>query len=152
MRRFVFTALAVAVAGCGGAQDQAETATQAAETTAPALTAADLAGTWNMETMTETSDSVIARGVLNFGADTNSWTMTLEGRPPVPVQVIAIAGDSVVTRTGPFESVLRPGVMVTTDAVYRLQNGMLMGRTVAHYSVTTPDSVLVLRSHAMRAQ
>jgi hypothetical protein len=42
-------------------------------------------------------------------------------------------------------------VQVWTHGVSRLQNGMLTGTTTAHYSVTTPDSVRVLRTMGMRA-
>jgi hypothetical protein len=58
----------------------------------------------------------------------------------------------VVTHAGPYESVLRPGVMVTTENVMRLVNGMLEGHTVAHYSGegVGADSVLRVRTLGRR--
>jgi hypothetical protein len=56
--------------------------------------------------------------------------------------VLLVDGDSVVAEAGPFESALRPGVMVTTHTVARLEGDMLTGTLVAHYGGTGPDSVL----------
>ena len=73
------------------------------------------------------------------------WTITLPGRPPVPVTV-STSGDSVMTMAGPMESVLRKGVQVTTHGVFRLSGGAMVGTTVAHYATTGADSVLRLRN------
>jgi hypothetical protein len=64
--------------------------------------------------------------------------------------VVLVDGDSVVAEAGPFESVLRPGVMVTTRTVARLQGDMLTGTLVAHYVTEGADSVLVGRLHGTR--
>jgi hypothetical protein len=151
MRRFVLAASVVFLASCGGAQDQAETASEAAETPA-GLTAADLAGTWTVNGMAENSDSVIVTYTLNATADPSGWTMVLPGRDPIALHVMSIAGDSAVTHAGPYESVLRPGVQVTTEGVLRLQDGALVGRTVAHYTTTGADSVVVIRMRGTRSQ
>jgi hypothetical protein len=58
------------------------------------------------------------------------------------VTVILVDGDSVVSELGPFESVLRPGIMVTTRAVTRLQGDMLTGTFVGRYATDAADSVL----------
>jgi hypothetical protein len=42
---------------------------------------------------------------------------------------------------GPYASVLRKGVQVTTHGVLRLQSGKLVGLTVAHYKTAKPDSL-----------
>ena len=44
----------------------------------------------------------------------------------MPMQVTA-DGDSIMTATGPYESVLRPGVQVSTAGVLRLVDGKLVG-------------------------
>ena len=51
---------------------------------------------------------------------------------------------------GPYESVLRKGVKVTTHSVFRLQDGKLVGTTVAHYAIKGADSVRNLRSEGTR--
>ena len=52
---------------------------------------------------------------------------------------------------GPYESVLQKGLKVTTaQCVDRLQDGKLVGTTVAHYATKGADSVRNLRSEGTR--
>jgi hypothetical protein len=136
------TGLAV---GCAPAEEQ-----PGAETAAATISLADFAGTWTVSTMPEASDSVLVTYELAATATTDGWTLTFPGRDPIPVTVALVDGDSVVTDMGPFESALRPGVMVTTRAVSRPQGDMLSGTFVAHYATDTPDSVLRGRLHGTR--
>jgi len=46
--------------------------------------------------------------------------------------------------------VLRKGVKVTTHSVFRLQDGKLVGTTVARYTTKGADSVRNLRSEGTR--
>jgi hypothetical protein len=57
-----------------------------------------------------------------------------------------------MTQAGPYPSVRRKGVQVTTDGVMRLQAGSLVGTNTAHYKVKTADSVLVLNTTGTKAQ
>lgn len=41
--------------------------------------------------------------MLTATANDSGWTMTLTGRDPVAVRVIAMGGDSVVTEAGPYQ-------------------------------------------------
>jgi hypothetical protein len=66
-------------------------------------------------------------------------------------RVIEVAGDSVTTEFGPFNSVLRPGTQVTTRSVMRLRDGKLVGYLIAHYVTAGADSVARLRLEATRA-
>jgi hypothetical protein len=77
--------------------------------------------------------------------------MTLPGRKPVPVRVVAVAGDSIVTEAGPYESVLRKGVQVSTRNVSRLRDGKLVGRIEARYTAKGGDSVAYRSSEGTRA-
>jgi hypothetical protein len=61
-----------------------------------------------------------------------------------------VDSDSVVAEAGPFESALRPGVMVTSRTVARLQEGMLTGTIVAQYATQGANSVLRGRLHGVR--
>lgn len=146
----------IVVAGCAK-QEKAVTdsAAAAAATPVPAAPApvklADVAGKWNIKTMSATSDSVLATYVLDAKADSAGWTMTFPNGKPIPVHIVSVGGDSIVTHAGPFPSVLRKGVQVTTDGVMRLQNGKLIGATTSHYSVKTADSVVHFRGEGTRA-
>jgi hypothetical protein len=115
---------------------------------APMLNLADMAGTWSMSVMPQGSDSVVASGDITATGTTDGWTMTLPNRPPMPLMV-SVSGDSVMMDAGPYESVLRKGVQVTTHTVARMQNGMLMGTTTAHYA-SGADTVVMLRMQATK--
>jgi hypothetical protein len=73
--------------------------------------------------------------------DTTGWSITYPNRKAVPVRVISVSGDSIVTETGPFESVRRSGTPVTTRTTYRYEDGKLVGTTVARYKVSGADTV-----------
>lgn len=150
MRRFALLCCAALLVGCSKS-DSAPAADSAAVAPAPpALTAADVAGTWTVRTMSETSDSVLVEYTMTAVGDPSTWTITLPNRPPMAIRV-TFAGDSVVTESGPYESVLRKGIQVTTRGVSRLVGGELVGTTVARYATTTADSVVTLRTRGTRA-
>jgi hypothetical protein len=147
----------LAVVGCSRSDESAtaDTATGAvAATTTPApapISLADVAGRWNLRSVPETGDTTPIASQINLTADTSGWTMTLPNRRPVATRVVVVAGDSIVTETGPFESVLRKGVQVTTRTTMRLRDGRLVGSTSARYSTAGADSVLRLRVEGTRA-
>jgi hypothetical protein len=150
--RYAFLILLVGVAACRPAADQpaADTTASVAPPAPAPIALADLAGTWEMKTMAEGSDSVLVTSELMATADTTGWMQHFAGRDPIPMRVITVDGDSVVTETGPFESVLRRGVQVTTHSVMRLQDGRLVGTTIARYATSGPDSVVRLRTEGTR--
>ena len=153
MRRLVSSCSAIVILGCSPAKDQpaADTTAAAPAMAAPAaISLADVAGKWNVRATSEAGD-INVDYVLTATADNSGWTFTFPKRDPIPVRVVAVDGDSVVTEAGPYESVLRKGVQVTTRNVNRLQDGKLIGATEAHYAGTSPDSVLRLRTEGTRA-
>jgi len=158
MRRIGLCCCAVVLIGCGKtksepATDQAaapaaDTAAAPAAPAAPApIALSDLNGTWKMRTMAEGSDSTLVAYTLE--AAPSGWTLHFPNRPPVATKTTA-DGDSIVTDAGPYESVLRKGLKVTTHSVFRLQDGKLVGTTVAHYATKGADSVRNLRSEGTR--
>ena len=150
--RYGFLILLVGVVACRPAADQpaADTTASVAPPAPAPLALADLAGTWDMKSMAEGSDSVLVTFELMATADTTGWMQHFAGRDPIPMRVLALAGDSVITETGPFESVLRPGVQVSTHSVMRLQDGRLVGTTIARYKTSGPDSVVRIRTEGTR--
>lgn len=150
MRRIaVLCYCAAALVGCAKNESKAPAAS---ETPAPppAISLADLAGKWSVSGKNEARDSTLVTYELNATADTSGWTIVFPNGRTVPVRVAAVAGDSVVIDAGPYESVLRRGVQVTTHGVLRLQNGKMVGLTVAHYRTTSPDSVRRIVSEGTR--
>ena len=153
MRRSTLLCCTALLFACAPADDDAEIpADTATMTPAPAqISLADVTGTWSVEAMPENSDSVIARYQLWAPEDTAQWKMKFDHQADtLPVRLVAIAGDSVHAVIGPYSSALRPGVMVTTNTVYRIENGQLIGRSIARYNVSTPDSVIVVRTRGTR--
>ena len=168
MRRTLPAALALAaltLVGCkkndadsdsAKAADSAAAAAPAATTTASAthspLTPGDIAGKWTIKAMPADRDTVLVTCELTAAADTTGgWSQVCNGQK-IPQHVVGYAGDSLVTHAGPYPSVLRKGVEVTTDGVMRLQGDKLVGTLVAHYrGVKGADSVLRMRSEGTRA-
>ena len=120
--------------------------------TAPArkIALADVAGRWAMRVMLLGGDSTLVLHELVATPDRSGWRLIFPNRDPIPAQAVAVAGDSIVTVFGPYSSVLRNDVQVTTRSVFRLRNGRLYGTTVAQYAAHSPDSVLQVRSVGTR--
>lgn len=155
MRRIALCCCAVVLVGCSKPKEEPAAEAPASEPQTPAAPApialADVAGKWSARTTTESGDSTLVTYEMVASTDTSGWSLNFPKRKPVPVRVVAVDGDSIVTEAGPFESVLRKGIQVTTRSVYRLQDGKLVGTTTAHYATSSPDSVLNLRFEGTRA-
>jgi len=143
--RSLLYVMALAVA-CAPAEEQPAAETEGMGT----VSLADFAGTWTVNTLPESGDSVLLTYELNATDTPDGWTMTFPGREPLAMTGVMVEGDSMVGQLGPYESALRPGVMVTTQAVTRLEGGMLTGTFVARYATSGADSVLRGRLHGMR--
>ena len=130
--RFVAALLLVALfTACGSADESAEQA-------GPTL--ADFAGTWEAMATLEGVENPVPT-TMGGSADGSDWTMTLEGRPDIPMQV-SIVGDSLISETAEYESVLRAGVMVSVRTATVLSNGMLVGNLVATYKTADGDEIV----------
>ncbi len=156
MHRLALCCCVAVLLACSQSKDQPpkdamEDATAAPATPAP-IALADFAGKWNVRVTPEGGDSAVLNFEMVATGDTAGWTFNFPKRSPVPIRVVAVDGDSVVTEAGPYESVLRKGVQVTTRTVNRLQDGNLVGTTTARYKTSGPDSVLSLRFEGTRAQ
>jgi hypothetical protein len=133
------------------------TASSTASTTTPVATApapvnlADFAGKWDVRSVPVTGDTTPTTYVLTATSTTSGWSLKFPGRAAVPA-TITVGGDSIEIDAGPYSSVRRKGVQVTTTGGLRVQNGQLVGTTTAHYKVKTADSVLVLNSTGTRAK
>jgi len=144
----------VIYAACGKsevppARDTTAMATTPAEGHA-ALSLPDMAGKWKLRTMDDTGGNVV-ESQLTTTADTSGWTMTRPNGKVIPVHVVAIGGDSVVTEAGPYESALRKGVQVRSRLVLRLDGGKLVGTNEARYTLSGGDSVARRPAEATRA-
>ena len=153
MRSLAVVSIAALLAACV----KSETSTPAVDTSAAAMAPApapaapaaapislqSVAGKYHVTSKGQGGDTTVVTYELNATGDTTGWTITYPNRPVVPVRIISVSGDSIVTETGPFTSVRRAGVPVTTRTTYRWENGQLVGTTTAHYKVKGPDTVRV---------
>jgi hypothetical protein len=152
MGRFVFFCCAGMLVACGksevkGARDTTAMAPATPETRA-AIWLADIAGKWRLRTTDEAGGNVV-ESELTATADTSGWTVTRPNQKTVPVRVVAVRGDSIVTEAA-YESALRKGVPVRARMVLRLQDGKLIGTTEARYTLSRGDSVAQRPTQGMR--
>ena len=137
--RFAVALLAVvAVTACAAKEEPAaDTTTPAAAAAAP--TVADFAGTWNSSAVLEgTPDTV--KSTLTVMPD-GTGHLTLPDRPNVPV-TLSISGDSLVTQTEEYESILRKGVRVTVRTAGVMSGGMMTGKLVSTYKTATGEQIV----------
>ena len=158
MRSFALLACAAVLVGCTKPEDRAvgagatdTMAAPAGETATAPISLSDLAGTWTMRSTDERGGTPVETE-LRATSNTSGWTMTGPNRKPIPVRVVTVAGDSVVTEAGPYESFIRKGVQVTTRTVSRLQGDKLVGTTEARYKIGGRDSVAQRRNEGTRAR
>jgi hypothetical protein len=154
MRRFALICCAAVLAGCAKSENPPAADTMAAAQPVPeparAISLADVAGKWQFRSTDEAGGTPVDYQVTAT-ADTTGWILALPNRKPMPLRVM-VGGDSLVTDAGPYESVIRKGVQVTTHSVLRLQDGKLVGTTEAHYALNGRDSVAQRPTSGTRAQ
>ena len=157
MRAVRMCGIALVAVGCGKAADKpadADMAEAPAAEAAPApagISLADVAGTWKIRSTVEGNEKQTVTYDLVATADRSGWTINFPNREPIPARVVAVEGDSIVTESGPFESVLRKGVQVNSRVVMRLKDGKLVGTTTARYKVSGPDTLARLSVEGTRA-
>ena len=157
MRAVRMCGIALVAVGCGKAADKpadADMAEAPAAEAAPApagISLADVAGTWKIRSTVEGNEKQTVTYDLVATADRSGWTINFPNRDPIPARVVAVEGDSIVTESGPFESVLRKGVQVNSRVVMRLKDGKLVGTTTARYKVKGPDTLARLSVEGTRA-
>jgi hypothetical protein len=132
---------AVLTACSGGETAQTDTAAPAAATPpAPAaLTAADVAGTWNGESMAEGSDSVVSRWTVTRVSDTES-KFVYQGSTDSVSFTTTFDADSMMATSQPFTDP-ETKARVMFRSVGRLSGGTLSG-TSAVMLADKPDSVV----------
>jgi hypothetical protein len=148
----------VAILSACSKPDNRDTATAGSDTgmtagaeaaASPTISLSDFAGTWKTRA-TDESGTVVGEAELLATPDTSGWTLTFPKQKPIPVRVIAVAGDSIVTEAGPYPSTRIKGSQIRTRAVNRLQDGKLVATLEARYTVAGRDSVAHLRVEGTR--
>ncbi|MDP9178492.1 MAG: hypothetical protein M3O61_12500 [Gemmatimonadota bacterium] len=147
MRFSALLCCAILLVGCSKADTAADTAA-VVDTAMPAATMEpvpisldQVAGKWNVRVLSaETGDSTLTSYVLDAKSDTAGWTFTFPTGGPIAMRVTSMAGDSIVTESGPFDSRLQKGVKVHSIVTWRLRDGKLAGAVVSHYDTKPPTT------------
>ena len=147
--------IALVLVGCNKPADKPADTTvgdaPAMEAAPATISLAEVAGTWKVRATVEGNESTVVTYDLVATEDRSGWSINFPKREPIPVRIVGVEGDSILSEAGPFESVLRKGVQVSNQIVSRLQDGKLVGTVVARYQVTGPDTVTRLRFEGTRA-
>ena len=105
-----------------------------------APTVADFAGTWSATTVLEGSADTVKSTLM--GSADGTWTLSLDGRENIPVTV-SMVGDSLVSQSAEYESILRKGVMVSVRTAAVKMDNMMHGTVTATYKSPTGDQVMM---------
>ena len=157
MSRFTLLCSAAFLVACAKTENApVDTGMAAAPMPAPAPPAAtpislkDVAGKYAVTGKNEAGDTTLVTFELNATADTTGWTITFPNRKPISQRILSVSGDSIVMEAGPYASQIQKGVQVRTHTVYRMQDGKLVGRTVARYDTKGPDTLRIVITEGIR--
>ena len=148
MRSFALLGCLALLAGCTKAEDRSVGAADTSDTTAAATAGApeaataslsDFAGSWKLHSTDENGANPVDTE-LHATGDTSGWTIVGPDRKTYPVRVVSVAGDSVVTESGPRPSWVRKGAQVSTRTVYRLDGDKLVGQIQSRFKIGGRDS------------
>lgn len=106
----------------------------------PPPTLADFAGAWENIARLEDVEAPVT-STTRGGASGTDWVMELEGRPAVPLQV-TMQGDSLVTESAEYESILRPGVTTIVRTAAVLRDGRMEGAILVTYRTPAGEEQL----------
>jgi len=91
-------------------------------------------GTWNGRSTLGANDSVLIIFVLTIAPDGKSATMKVANKNLIPIRVLAVGGDSMVTEAGPYRSIVRPWESVKSlRTTAHLKGDTLKGITEVRY-------------------
>ena len=126
--------------GMAGAVDTAATSPTAS------LTA--VAGTWKTRASSETG-ATLGTAELKATADTTGWTLTFPKQKPIPLQVVAFGGDSVVT-AAQYPDFKNKNAQIRNRAVLRFQGEKMEGTLESHILADGSDSLIHARVEGTR--
>jgi hypothetical protein len=148
--------IALALVGCSRPADRPPETADAEATAmadAPAAIAlADIAGTWSVRSTLRDDPSKGVTYDLKATEDRSGWSITFPGRDPIPLRVVAVEGDSIVTEAGPFASEMRKGVQAHSRVVTRLEGDKMVGSVFVRYETSGPDTVATLELEGTRKE
>lgn len=143
MRRTVLAGCVVLFVACTAKENPpaADTTAMApAPAPAPAMSMASTVGMWNVSVKPEGKDTIVTTYVLD-ATDTTAWKFTFPNGKPIAMRLTGMRGDTIVSETDWFDSSVRKGLKARSNALTWMQDGKMVGKVVAHYQTTGPDTV-----------
>ncbi|MFL5512319.1 MAG: hypothetical protein ACJ8CN_07785 [Gemmatimonadales bacterium] len=143
--------------GCSKADNQAggsprsETSMASAADTAAASPMASLgavAGKWQTRAISETG-ATLGTAQLMATPDTTGWTLTFPKQKPVPVRVVAVGGDSIVTASQ-YQDFENKKAQIRNRAVLRFHGEKMTGILEGHILIGGSDSLIHARLEGTR--
>jgi len=157
MRSVVLLCSLSFLAGCSKPDNQAsrsaggETGMAAAADTATSSSAASLtavAGKWQTHSLSEAGDT-LGTAELRATADSTGWTLTFPRQKPIPVRVLTVGGDSIVT-AAEYPDFADKKAQIHSRAVLRFQGDKMVGTLEAHILKGSSDSLIHARLEGTR--
>ena len=137
--------------GHSGRSPSAETGMAGAADTAATSPAASLnavAGKWQTRAISE-AGSTLGTAELKATADTTGWTLTFPKQKPIPLQVVAVGGDSIVT-AAQYQDFENKKAQIRNRAVLRFQGEKMEGTLESHILANGSDSLIHARVEGTR--
>jgi len=104
-------------------------------TSAAAQTPHRFSGTWNGQSTLGANDSVLIIFVLTIASDAKTAIMKVANQNLIPIRILAVGGDSMVTEAGPYRSIVRPWEGVKTlRTVAHIKGDTIRGTTEVLYA------------------
>jgi hypothetical protein len=135
--------------GTGGTETGMAGAADTAAATSPTASLTEVAGKWQTVAIDEAGDT-IGMAEMQATADTSGWTLTFPKQKPIPLQVVAVGGDSVVTAAH-YHTFDNKKAQIQSRAVNRFQGDKMTGTLEAHILVGGTDSLIHARIEGTRA-
>jgi len=135
MRRTPLLVAALALCAATASAQKPQTGAKQAGTpkAASAGKYAAFAGVWDGKSMVGANDSVVTTYKLTINGHTGGGTMKFPNRKPVAVKLVTMGGDSLVTQTAKYSSILRKGQTVSVRTTSRVSGDNMSGTFVATY-------------------
>ena len=116
--------------------------------TTPTASLSAAAGKWQTRAINE-AGATVGTAELQATGNTAGWTLTFPKRKPIPLRVVSVGGDSVVTEAA-YESFDHKHAQIRSHAVNRFQGDKMMGTLEAHIQTGGVDSVIHARLEGTR--
>ncbi len=116
--------------------------------TSPMALLSAVAGKWQTRAISEAGATLVTAQLL-ARPDTSGWTLTFPKQKPVPVRVVAVGGDSIVTASQ-YHDFENKKAQIRERAVLRFHGDKMTGTLEGHILMGGSDSLIHARLEGTR--